>query len=147
MAENKKNEKEKVKGPEIKDKVEVIFDPDDAEYTTGVEEDINEALSVAQRLKKKQQIRRYKAKMQIARKRSLKRRATNARLKSRARRTAVSNVKKKLSSGRNINKLSYAERARVEKLAARRKGMIQRQARRLIIKKRSLERKRLSRRS
>lgn len=157
-----KTDTEKTQNPEITDKVEVIFDPTleggildetfryiiecnpDLFDEAIVEEYLSEILSVAGRLRRKQQVRRYKAKMLIARKRSLRRRASMAKIKGRARRTAISNVKRKLAGGRTSKQMTYAERARVEKLAARRKGAIQRQARRLVIKKRALERSRLS---
>lgn len=158
------NPKEKSKGPEITDKVKVELEPEldynnpgiteDFSYIIGenpdlfedsiVEEYMTEVLSIAARIKKRQQIRRFKSKMLIARKRSLRRRANASRIKNRAQRSAVSNTKRKLAGGRNPRDLNFSERARVEKLAARRKAAIQRQARRLVIKKRQQERTRLS---
>lgn len=144
---DKKASKAKVKNPEITDKVEVDFEPNSLSYYPPEEEkDLQEVLSVAGRLKRRQQVRRYRARMQIARKRSMRRRATQARIRTRARRTALAGVKKKLAGGRSTSSLTYSERARVERLAKRRQGIVNRRARRLVIQKRAIERNRLARR-
>lgn len=153
----------KGKTPEIKDPVKVDFEPElergqkideDFSYIIAtnpdlfedalVEEYLEEVLSIAGRMKRRQSIRRYKARMQISRKRAMKRRASQAKIGGRARRTAISNMKRRLSGGRSSNQMTYSERARVEKLVSRRKAAITRQTRRLIIKKRALERQRMS---
>lgn len=136
--EQKKDIKKKAKTPEITDKVEVDFEPT-LDNTV-----ISEVLSVAARMKKRQQIRRYRSKMKIARKRSLKRRATQSRIQQRARRSALSAVKKKIAGGRAANTLTYSERARVERLAKRRRAVVQRTARRMVVGKRAIERRRLT---
>lgn len=158
----KKNKKflkdKKGSGPEITDPVKVEFEPNIGHLYAGMDEAFEaiasgkdttllEIMSVASRIKRKQQIRRYRARMQIARKRSLRRRASSAVISRRARRGAVSSVKKRLSGGRASNKLTYSERMRVEKLAARRKGLISRRARRLLIVKRQQDRNRINNRS
>lgn len=138
---NKKQDQTKAKkgsNPEITDKVEVDFEP------TLEDGFIAEVLSIAGRMKKRQQIRRHRAKMKISRKRALKRRATQSRIQTRARRSALSSVKKKIAGGRSSNQLTYAERARVERLAKRRKAVVTRTARRMVIAKRATERRRLS---
>lgn len=150
--------KDSGKNPEITDPVKVDFEPNvnklfagmDETFealTNGQEVTLNEIMSVAARIKRKQQIRRYKARMQIARKRSLRRRASNAVIGRRARRGAVAAVKTKLSGGRSARKLTYSERARVERLVARRKGLVARRARRLLIVKRVQDRNRIFNRS
>lgn len=150
--------KSKGKNPEITDPVKVDFEPNVSKMFASMDEafeaiaagqeiQLTEIMSVASRIKRKQQIRRYKARMQIARKRSLRRRASNAVIGRRARRGAITAVKTKLSGGRAANKLTYSERARVEKLVARRKGLVQRRARRLLITKRAQDRNRLFNRS
>ena len=150
--------KESGKGPEINDPVKVDFEPNVNKMFAGMDETfeaiasgkeipLNEIMSVAARIKRKQQIRRYKARMQIARKRSLRRRASNAVIGRRAKRGAITAVKTKLAGGRSARKLTYSERARVEKLVAKRKGLVQRRARRLLIVKRAQDRNRLFNRS
>ena len=84
--------------------------------------------------------------MQIARRRSMMRRASSSKIASRAKRTAISNFKRRFSGGRAANTLTYSERSRIEKMASKRKNLIQRQARRLLIGKRNLDRQRLSNR-
>lgn len=152
--DSKKNSKKSSgKNPEITDPVKVDFEPNINKMFLGMDEtfealangdevQLDEVMSVAARIKRRQQIRRYKARMQIARKRQLRRRASNAVITRRARRGAVAAVKRKLAGGRASSSLTYSERARVERLAARRKGLIQRRARRLIITKRSQDRNR-----
>lgn len=143
----------KGKNPEIKDPVKIDFEPVlDAEGKIGLGEEsdpvidqyLAEVMSVASRMKRKHQMRRYKTRMQIARKRSMKRRANTSKISTRARRSALSNVKRRLAGGRSASQMTYSERARVEKLAKRRASAVNRQARRLIVKKRALERRRLS---
>lgn len=153
----------KGKNPEIRDPVKVDFEPaleggqkleEDFSYIiatnpdlfedTIVEEYLTEVLSIAGRMKRRQQIRRFKSRMEISRKRAMKRRASQAKIGGRARRTAISNMKRRLSGGRSSKQMTYSERARVERLVSRRKAAITRQTRRLIIKKRALERQRMS---
>lgn len=146
MLENKDKKKIKSKGksPEIDDKVEVDFEPTMESLLSDA--NLLEVMTVAGRLKRRQQVRRYRARMQIARKRSMRRRATTAKIQTRARRTALAGVKKRFSGGRATKNLTYSERARVERLARRRTAMVTRRARRLVIQKRSLERTRLANR-
>lgn len=148
MDKTPRDEKKKQKNSEVNDKVEVDFEPKLSSYNASDSEsnDLQEVLSIAGRLKRRQQVRRYRARMQIARKRSMRRRATQARIKVRARRTALAGVKKKLAGGRATKDLTYSERARVERLAKRRKGIVSRRARRLVIQKRTIERNRLANR-
>lgn len=154
----KKNLKKTKTAPEITDKVKINFEPNVHDLFIGMDEefdkiasgeslDLNEILTIGQRIKRRQQMRRYKTRLQIARKRKLSRRANNATINRRARRGALAQVKKRLSGGRSPSQLTYADRARVEKLAARRKALVSRKARRLVIKKRQLDRQRISNRS
>lgn len=156
----KKEKKEKVKNPEITDKVEVNFEPSLRDLYVAMDEGfqnlalnpeviennlVTEILSVSGRLRRRQQIRRYKARMQIMRKRAMKRRASYNIIKRRARRSAINSYKRRFAGNRDSSSLTYSERQRVEKLVARRKGAVARKARRLIIRKRQQERLRFSR--
>jgi len=125
------NQDKKKKKEEKSCKVEIDFEPT-----------LQEVLSISARLKKKAQMRRFKFKMKNARKRSLKRKADNLRIHRRARRAAVNQMKKKLAGGQDVRKLSYSARARIEKLAKRRMGAINRNTRRQILVKRALDRNR-----
>lgn len=153
-----KGKKPKFVNPEITDKVQINFEPNTRDLLVAMDESfeaiasndfcvedvLNEVLSIAGRMRRRQQVRRYKARMQIARRRSMRRRASQTKIASRAKRSAISNFKRKFSGGRAAKQLTYSERARIERLASKRKNVIARNARRLIIGKRNLERKRLS---
>jgi len=158
---NIKNKKEEVKktsskNPEINDKVQIEFEPSLNDFYTGMDEIFNavadgediltEVMSVAGRVKRRQQMRRYKARMQIARKRQMRRRASVSVINRRARRGALLNVKKRLSGGKTPSKMSYGDRARIERLAKRRKAFVTRSARRMVLSKRQLDRTRFSNR-
>lgn len=153
---SKKDDSKGNKNPQINDKVDVNFEPSIHDVYAGMDEGfsvlndqsdtLEEVMSVASRIRRRQQVRRYRSRMQIARKRSLRRRASNSVIGRRARRSAVMSIKKKLAGGRSTNQLTYSERARVEKLVKRRKGLVQRRARKLLITKRQQDRNRLSHR-
>ena len=156
-AEKKPTTENKTKGknPEITDNVKVDFEPNlrdmdnlDEQYMRMLEDEnfLAEVLSIGARLKKRQQIRRFRSKMKIARSRSMRRKANTSRISTRARRSALGNVKRKLAGGRSAKDMTYSERARIERLASRRKAMVNRQVRRIVIKKRAIERNRLSKR-
>ena len=104
---------------------------------------LDEALTIGQRVKKRQVMRRYRSRIQISRKRSLRRRATAGTLQKRARRSAISMVKKKYANKRPLNTLSYSERGRLERIVKSRKGAVARSTRRLVRVKRQQERQRL----
>jgi len=108
---------------------------------------MHEALSVTQRLKKRQVMRRFKGKMKTARKRSRKRKANLKVIKKRARRQAITNVKKILSKGRNLKKASASEKNRIERMAKRRGAFVNRLSKRLVIQKRRDETKRFQKNS
>lgn len=107
-------------------------------------DDIYEVLSAAQRIKRGAKMKRKKNRLKIAKKRVLKKRASRGRLQKRARRSAISTVKKKLSGGKSTSDMSRAEKARVERKVQRRKGQVNRLARRGLktARKRDLARRR-----
>lgn len=107
--------------------------------------DLNEeGLSVTQRVRKGNVMRRYEGKLQVAKRRAMKRRAALGVIRKRARRGAVNDVKKKFARGRNLSDLSYGERNRVEAMVKRRKSLVDRIARRKINDKRIEDANRLS---
>jgi hypothetical protein len=109
--------------------------------------ELKEALSHTQRIKKKMVMKKYKNKLKIARKRSSRRRANLKVIKKRARRQAISNVKKMVTKGKNMKKASASEKSRVERIVKRRKVLVDRGARKLIKHKRSADTKRLQKSS
>ena len=102
----------------------------------------DESVSVAQRLKKKQTMRKYKARLKLGRLRASKRTASREVIKKRAKRAARAMIFKKIASGKSKSNLSYSARGSYEKMVNRRAGAIKAIAKRLIPKARSIEAKR-----
>ena len=100
---------------------------------------IDEVASIATRLKRKQNIRKYKSKLKLGRLRASKRTASQDVLKKRARRAARTILFKKLVKGKAKGDLAYSARASYEKLINRRAGAIKAIARRLVPKARKAE--------
>ena len=117
-------------------------DLSDKEDYSDLLEELFEALSQTQRMKKKQVFRRYKSKIKIARKRAMKRRANKQVIKKRARKQAISNMKKFILKGKSLKGAPASEKNRVERLVKRRNTIVDRNSRRLIIGKKQQERKR-----
>jgi hypothetical protein len=95
---------------------------------------IDEALTNAQRMKRRMIMRRLKSKIAMGRKRAMRRRPTRQVFIRRANRAARNLIFKKLAGNRPKEEISYGERVRIEKLMAKRKMLIQRIARRLLPK-------------
>lgn len=144
----------------IKSKVTVDFEPElMPEFYEGEEDlleameaelsevPLTEALTTAQRNKRKMIMRRYKSKLKIARKRSMRIRANAATIQKRARRQAIQNMKRKLAGGRNPSSLSVSEKNRVEKMTKKRASAVNRATRKLTRDKKTAERIRLQKRN
>jgi hypothetical protein len=86
-----------------------------------------------------------RAKVRLGAKRQAKRLASPSRLKRRAQRQARNLAIRKLLRGKSKSKLSFAARANIEKMVARRKPMIARMAIRLLPKVRTKDRAKLRR--
>jgi hypothetical protein len=114
-------------------------DPDGILQNAVDKRKIDEVLSTAQRIKKKQSLRKNKAKIRLGRQRAKRRFASADRLKMRARRAARAVVLKKILKNRDKSDLSYAGRAAVEKQVAKRSRQIDMIARRLLPKVRKKE--------
>lgn len=118
--------------------------------TSGVVESqsqIDEVLSPAQRMRKKAQLRRQKAKIAMGQRRAKKRIATGSTIKKRAMRRARMAVLKKILRGRSKSDLSYGARGSYEKILNKRKAMIQRLARKLLVKVRQDDRSKFKNKS
>lgn len=107
------------------------------------EEALEEVLSIQQRMKKKQAMRRNKAKIAIGRKRAARKMASADVLKRRANKQARNLIVKKILKNRSKSDLSYGSRAALEKMVAKRKGAIDRIARKLLPKVRQKDRTKL----
>ena len=106
--------------------------------------DLEEALSLRQRIKKGIVMRRYAPKLAVARRRAMRRRAQRKVLTRRSRKQAIKDIKTKFSGGRDIKKLSAAEKSRLETIVKKRKMIVNRLAKKLYIGKKQSERKRLN---
>lgn len=100
---------------------------------------IDEVTTIATRLKRKQNIRKYKSKLKLGRLRASKRTASRDVLKKRANRAARTMMFKKLVKGKSKGDLSYSARGSYEKLVNRRAGAIKAIAKRLVPKARKAE--------
>ena len=107
------------------------------------EEALQEVLSIQQRMKKKQVMRRNKAKIAMGRRRAARKMASADVLKGRAQKQARNLIVKKILKNRSKADLSYGSRAALEKMVAKRKGAIDRIARKLLPKVRQKDRTKL----
>jgi len=107
------------------------------------EEALEEVLTIQQRMKRKQVMRRNKAKIAMGRKRAARKMASAEVLKGRAQKQARNMIVKKILKTRNKADLSYGSRAALEKMVAKRKGAIDRIARKLLPKVRQKDRTKL----
>jgi hypothetical protein len=104
-----------------------------------VTEQIDEALTIQQRMKRKILMKRLAPRIARARKRAMKRRAGMDVLKRRARALARKTIAKKLLGGRNKADVSTAEKNRIEKLLAKKQSAINRLSTRLLAKVRKTQ--------
>jgi len=104
--------------------------------------DVEEALTMQQRMKKRQVMRRMKAKIAMGRRKAMRRTASTEVLKKRAQRKARLMVLKKFLKGKDKKDLSYSSRAAYEKMVNRKQAVVNRLAKKLIPKLRQAERDR-----
>lgn len=109
-------------------------------------EEVDEALSIATRLKKARDFRRNKAKVALGRARAARRFASQEVLKKRARKAAYNTFYKKITKNNSKDDLSPARKAEIEKRlkSPAFQGRIDKMARKLIkdVRKKEMERKR-----
>lgn len=105
---------------------------------------INEAISVIQRMKRAVQMKRHKQILKTSRRRALAKRANKQVIGKRSRRAAVDVLKKKFAAKKSLDNLSASEKSRIEDLVAKRKGAVSRLARKLVTKIRDRENTRLA---
>jgi hypothetical protein len=107
------------------------------------EEALSEALTIQQRMKMKQTMRRNKAKIKLGRARSMRKMASAEVLKGRAHKQAKNIIIKKILKNKSKADLSYGSRVNLEKQVAKRKGAILRIAKKLLPKVRQKDRTKL----
>lgn len=109
--------------------------------------DLLEALTVAQRIKRGNGLKRREAVMASARKRALARHADKGRLENRSRKDAIGTMKQKYAGGQKVADLSYGDKARIEDILKTKKGAVSNLSRKLLNKVRERENARHSNKS
>ena len=121
-----------------------IIDDETGEHIAELKEElINEVLSRAERIRAKLRFARSEAKRERRTKIALKTRSNTATLNKRARRLAIATMKKRLAK-KPLDKLSVAEKERLEATIAKRKKVIDRIAMRLVPRVKKIESDRLT---
>ena len=130
------------------DELEEKLDESQQLMTTKITADeLVEALTLQQRLKKAMKMRSKARMIALKRKIALKRHATPEKLKDRARRLAIRMMKTKYSGGKAYNDLSYNEREHIEKMIMNKKSILDTLTRKLIPVVRRIEQQRFSKSS
>lgn len=118
-------------------------------FTVETTDDLDEALTYGQRLKRAQVFRRNKRKIMVARARMRKKVASTDQLKTRARHKAIQAIRKKVAGAKGIdyNNLSVGEKIQIDKRVEQRKGAIGRIAAKILPSIRKAELQKLSKRN
>ena len=106
-------------------------------------ESLDEAKTVAQRQKMKQAFRKNKAKIALGRKKASRKLADPETLMKRARKHARDLLVKKLTKGKDKGELSFSQRGNIEKQVDKKKGAIDRIAKKLLPKIRQADKDKL----
>ena len=104
---------------------------------------MNEALTLAQRQKMKQAFRRNKAKILRGRKKAAKKLASPEKLKARATKAARTLLMNKILKNKDKADLSFSSRAELEKKLAKKKGAINKIAKKLLPRIKKADREKL----
>jgi len=96
------------------------------------EDDLSEALTAAQRMKRRQSMRKAKAKIQMGRRRAARRKPTRKVYVKRSERAARNLVFKKLAGGKSKADMSYAQRLAIEKRMKGKAAAIKKLAKKLL---------------
>ena len=102
---------------------------------------VDEALTLQQRMKRSRQMKKYASRIKIGREKAARRTADPKRLKRRAQKQARNMIAKKLAKG-NYSDLSFARKQEIEKRLDKLKPRIERIAKKLLPKMRKLEQER-----
>jgi len=114
--------------------------------TTSEQTEVDEALTVQQRLQRGRQMKRMKHKIRLGQQKAKRRMASKETLEKRAKRAARLTILKKLSKGMSKSELSFSRRAELEKRlgSPQLKKRIAMLSRRMVkdVRKKEIERKR-----
>jgi multidrug resistance efflux pump len=114
-----------------------------AKELTDIREELQEALTTAQRAKRRASFRKAKARIQRGRKLAQKRLAPREKLEKRAQKQARKSIESKILGGKTKADLPFATRSAIEKKVDQRSPVIKRLAKRLYPKVRKTELERL----
>ena len=108
--------------------------------------ELDEAMSLQQRRQRALTMRKYKGKIATARKRLAKRKASTGKLQQRARKAAIKIIRKKVAGkkGESYGNLSPAEKMVIDKKVEKKRGAVEKIAKRLLPQVRKQELTRLS---
>lgn len=127
-----KNAKKRKRSDDVSEELDLDEDLSDEELDLiSVDEAI---LTPAQRIRRKQVLRKNKAKIAMGKLIASRRMATKQRIEKRAKRRARRLVLKRILKSRDKSDLAYTARAGYEKMLAKRKGGIDRISKRLAVK-------------
>ena len=101
-------------------------------YALVLEDNKKMALTLQQRMKRKQVFRRMKAKIVQGRKRAMRRMPSAEKLKGRANKKARETLFLRFSKGRKKDQVSFQERERIEKMIDAKSGVVKRLAKKLL---------------
>ena len=118
-------------------------DDTSGDLTASYEPEVDEAYTLAQRQKMKAIFRKNKAKIKLGRERAKKRLASDEKLRGRAMKKARDIITKKITKDKAKSELSFGQRANVEKQLEKRKGAIQRIAKKLFPQIRKADREKM----
>lgn len=120
---------------------------DEIDYEANFELGESFALSIAQRRRRAQVMRKYKGKIAAARRRASRRKASPEKLKARAKRKARDLIRQRFTAGQNYGSMGDAQKVQVDKRLARiPDSVIARIAQRQLPKVRQAEQERMIRR-
>lgn len=104
---------------------------------------VDEALTIQQRKKRGQLMKRMSKKIQRKKKMKAKRTRSTTELKKKARKSARLLVFKKFSKGRNPSELGVGERSSIEKKVDKKKGLITKLSKKMLPKLKAAEKDRV----
>jgi len=110
-----------------------------AEYES-VQSEVDEALTMSQRLQRSRQFKRYKSRIKLGKERQSRRLADDKRLMKRARKAARNLVAKRLTRDMPKSELSFARRQEIEKRLDKMGPRIEKLAKRMLPKLRKADR-------
>lgn len=108
------------------------------------EENIDEIMTPAQRMKAKANFRKNKAKIKLGREKAKRKLADNEKLMGRAKKQAKDILVKKMTKDKGKDELSLSQRAEIERRLAKKKPAIDKLAKKLFRKVREKDRQKLS---